>query len=110
MEPWQLEILQKLLKTEVKEVEEGTRIYVSSKTYGDSRFHLLSKTYDVVQIEQTNIDEKWGSRIHLQSDEIPAVLKTLLAWYLEDVRARQESAAAFAPIDDPFGDNDEHPF
>src|SRR5947209_19049031 len=84
MEHWQQEALQALLTTEVKHVEDGTRVYVSSKTYGDSRFHLLSKRYDGVQLEQTNIDEKWGSRVVLQADELPAVLKTLLSWYLEE--------------------------
>src|SRR6266567_3796641 len=91
MEQWQRDALEALLKTETKQVEEGTRVYVSSKTYGDSRFHLLSKKYDGIQIEQTNIDEKWGSRVNLQSDELPAVLGTLFIWYLEGVRQRSEA-------------------
>jgi hypothetical protein len=108
MEQWQLDALQALLKTETKQVEEGTRVYVSSKTYGDSRFHLLSKKYDGIQIEQTNIDDKWGSRVNLQSDELPAVLGTLLTWYLEGERLRNEEAAP--GDDDGLGDLDEHPF
>ncbi len=109
MEQWQIEAIQQLLGTTVKEVEEGSRVYVSSKTYGDSRFHLLSKKYDGVQIEQTNIEEKWGSRVHLQGDEIPQVLKTLLTWYLEDVHQSQSEQAA--PATDYLGDmDDSQPF
>ena len=89
MEQWQIEALQALLAMETKQVEE-TRVYVSSKTYGDSRFHLLSRRYDGVQIEQTHIDEKWGSRVQLYTDEVPAVLRTLLSWYLEDVKQEQD--------------------
>ena len=92
MEPWQLEALQALLSTETKQVEVG-RVYTSSHTYGDSRFHLLSKRYDGVQIEQTNIDDKWSSRITFQTDELPAVLKTLLSWHLEEVGRQQEALA-----------------
>ncbi len=102
MEPWQLEALQALLATETTEVEENSRVYVSSKTYGDSRFHLISKRYDGVQIEQTNIDDKWGSRVQLQHDEIPAALKTLLTWYLETKNPVQHT--------EDLGDLDDHPF
>jgi len=111
MEQWQRDALEALLKTETKQVEEGTRVYVSSKTYGDSRFHLLSKKYDSIQIEQTNIDEKWGSRINLQSDALSAVLGTLLTWYLEGVRPRSPRSEETIPgDDDALGDLDEHPF
>jgi hypothetical protein len=110
MEQWQHDALEALLATETKQVEEGTRVYVSSKTYGDSRFHLLSKKYDSIQIEQTNIDDKWGSRVNLQSDELPAVLGTLLTWYLEGVRPPSEEAAAGAGDDDLSDVEDEHPF
>jgi hypothetical protein len=74
---------------------------------------LLTSTDDVsnsyIQIEQTNIEDKWGSRVNLQSDELPAVLATLLAWYLEGVRKQQETDAA-SMADDALGDLDEHPF
>ncbi len=105
MEPWQIEALQALLATETKEVEEGTRVYVSSKTYGESRFHLMSRKYDGVQMEQTNIDEKWGSRVNLQTDELPAALKTLLCWYLEDVKKEQERKQS---SENDLGDVDTH--
>ncbi len=102
MQPWQVEALEALLATETTEVEANSRVYTSSKTYGDSRFHLISKRYDGIQIEQTNIDDKWGSRVQLQSDEIPATLKTLLTWYLETKNPAQH------PED--LGDLDDHPF
>jgi hypothetical protein len=108
MEQWQIDALQALLETETKEVEEGSRVYVSSKTYGDSRFHLLSKKYDSIQIEQTNVDEKYQNRVQLQNDELPAALKTMLIWYLDGIRQRNGLAAT--PDDDALGDLDEHPF
>ena len=88
MEQWQTELIEQLLATEVKEVEEGTRVYTSSKLYGDSRYHLLDKKYDGVQIEQINVEEKWGSRVLLREDEIPMVLKVMLGWWLEDARTK----------------------
>ncbi len=109
MEQWQLDALQALLATETTQVEENRRVYVSSKTYGDSRFHLLSKKYDGIQIEQTNIDEKWGSRVNLQTDELPAVLNTLLIWYLDGVRPRSDETAVDL-LEDELGDGDERPF
>ncbi len=109
MEQWQREALEALLATETKQVEEGSRVYVSSKTYGDSRFHVLSRKYDGVQIEQTNIEEKWGARVVLQSDELLAVLKTLLTWYLEDAHQRSEASAA-GMSDEDLDDLDAHPF
>lgn len=108
MESWQIEALQALLATETKQVEIG-RVYTSSQTYGDSRFHLLSKRYDGVQVEQTNIDDKWSSRITFQVDELPAVLKTFLTWHLEDVQ-RQQQEAPIAPDDTALDDLEDHPF
>jgi hypothetical protein len=108
LEEWQIDALATLLATETKEVEEGSRVYVSSKTYGDSRFHLLSKKYDGIQVEQTNIEDKWGSRVNLQTDEVPAVLKTLLSWYLEEVKKEQDRKPS--DDEDPLGDLDDNPF
>ncbi len=108
MEPWQVEALQALLATEIKQVEEA-RVYTSSKTYGESRFHLLSKRYRDILIEQTNIDDKWSSRVTFPMDELPAVLKTLLTWYLEDVQ-RQQQEAPMAPDETALDDLEEHPF
>jgi hypothetical protein len=102
MEQWQLEALQALLETQVKQVEE-TRVYTSSATYGNSRYHLIDKRYDGVQIEQINVDEKWGSRVLLQDDELPTVLKTLLTWYLDDVKEREHSRRELGDLEDyPF--------
>src|SRR5438094_5243111 len=80
LEPWQIEAFQKLLETNTKQVEED-RVYTSSSSYGSSLYHLIDKRYDGIQIEQIDTDEKWSKRVNFQSDELPAVLKTLLAWY-----------------------------
>jgi hypothetical protein len=102
MEQWQFEALQQLLSIEVHEVETGSRVYISSETYGTSRYHLVDRRFDGVQIEQIEVDEKWSKRVNLRDDEVPALLKTLLSWYLEDVRRKAEAEAS--------GDNDAHPF
>src|SRR5579875_2724824 len=99
MEQQQFEALQKLLQeTSVHEVEKDQRVYTSSSVYGSSRYHLLDKVHDGVQIEQMDVDEKWSKRINFCLDESPFVLKTLLIWYLE----------AMQPPDN--GDLDDHPF
>lgn len=108
MEQWQLEALQALLATETKQVEDA-RVYTSSKTYGDSRFHLLSKRYRDILIEQTNIDDKWGSRVTVPMDELPAVLKTLLTWHLEDVQQKLQQALA-NPDETTLDELEDHPF
>lgn len=111
LEQWQIEALQVLLEMKVKEVEAGERVYLSSGTYGNSRYHLVDKRYDGVQVEQVDIEEKWNKRINLYSDEIPALLKILLTWHLEDVRQANEiRAAAGSSGDDVLGDLDDHPF
>jgi|SRR5579859_710981 len=99
MEQWEIDAVQALLETSVNEVEPGQRVYVSSATYGSSRYHHIDKRHDGVQIEQTNVDDKWGSRVNLRSDEIPALLKTLLTWHLAELKAQQESQ-----------DENDHPF
>ncbi len=106
MEQWQLEAIQSLLATETKEVEPGTggRVYVSSKTYGSSLYHLLDKRDDSVQVEQVDINEKWNKRINIYDDELAEVLKTLLTWYLGDVHEREQQG------DVELGDLDDHPF
>jgi hypothetical protein len=104
VEQWQIDAIQKLLvDTEVKQVERK-RFYISSQTYGDSRYHLVDRRHNGVQIEQTTIDEKWGSRVNLQEDEIPAVLKVLLTWYLEDISQSQSNQ------EDDDLDLEAHPF
>ncbi len=114
MEQWQIDAIQALLETETKEVEAGQRLYTSSETYGNSRYHLLEKRYDGIQVEQVDIEEKWNKRVNLYSDEIPPILKTMLTWYLEGVRQRNETAATTPATssddDDSLGDLDDHPF
>jgi hypothetical protein len=109
LEPWQIEAIQALLTTPVNEVEANQRVYISSETYGHSRFHLIDKRYDGVQVEQVDIEEKWGKRVNLSSDELPHVLKTLLTWYLDE---RKREQACKALTDDTLDDldDDERPF
>lgn len=107
MEQWQVDELNKLMGTELREVESGSRIYSSSKTYGDSRFHMLSRKSGSIQIEQTNVDDKWGSRVIIQEDQFPEFLKTLITWHLDDVRKQQEYAQQ---SQDALGDLDNCPF
>ncbi len=108
MEQWQIDAIKELLETPVQEVEAGERVYLSSEQYGNSRFHLIDKRYDGIRIEQTNIEEKWGSKIHIQNDELPGFLKTLLAWHLTNVYDLLQSAKNNG--DDALGDLDDHPF
>jgi hypothetical protein len=107
MEQWQIDIVSKLLDTQTKEVEPGTRVYLSSQAYGDSRYHMVNKKYDGVQIEQTVVDDKWGSRVNLSDDELPGLLKTLLLWYFEAERKQQEYNKQQSAA---LGDLDDHPF
>lgn len=105
MQRQQFEALQKLLEeTSLNEVEKGQRVYISSSTYGSSRYHLLDRLDNSVQIEQMDIDEKWSKRINLYLDELPFVLKALATWYLEVAQPSDDS-----DVDD-LGDLDEHPF
>jgi hypothetical protein len=110
MEQWQIEAIQALLETEIKEVEAGSRVYTSSVTYGSSRYHLLDKFYDGIQVEQVDTGEKWSKRVSFASDEIPHVLKTLLTWYLTDAKQEQDRKQAVGDDDDALGDLDAHPF
>ncbi len=90
MEQWQIEAIQALLETETKEVELGQRVYTSSSSYGSSRYHLIEKRYDGVQLEQIETDEKWSKRVNFYSDETAPLLKTLLVWHLEQIRQQQQ--------------------
>ncbi len=86
-------VVQALLETKIQEVEEDQRVYISSGSYGNSRYHLLDKRYDGVQIEQVDTGEKWSKRINFSTDEIPVVLKTLLVWYLKGEKEKALIAA-----------------
>ena len=94
---WKIKAIEEILDCDAKQVEDK-RFYLSSKVYGDSRYHLIDKRHNGVQIEQLNIDEKWGSRTFLQEDEIKPFLKVLLQWYIDDA------------TDDSLSDLDDHPF
>jgi hypothetical protein len=118
MEQWQQEALEALFEAQIQEVEEGQRVYVSSDEYGKSVYHLVEKRSNGIQIEQIDVDEKWSKRINFSSDELPAVLKTLLLWHLEAVqeqqrlRAEQQApgAANLGGALDELDELDERPF
>jgi hypothetical protein len=105
MQPWPIEAIQVLLETKVSEVEEDQRVHTSSSTYGKSRSHLIEKRCDGIQREQVDADEKGSKRVTLYTDEISALLKTLLTWYLEDTQgeqARKQSSNDLGDLDHPF--------
>ena len=111
MEPWQIDAVKTLLETETKEVEAGERVYIASSTYGKSLYHLFDKKREGgVQVEQVDVDEKWNKRVNFYGDEMPAILKTLLDWYLKDVHERELRRQQVDLVDEELGDLDDHPF
>ena len=86
-------------RVSLQEVEAGYRVYVSDQVYGTSRFHVVSKKSDGIQIDQINIDEQWSKRINIPSGSLPAFLSIFLMWYLKTVEMPAE-----------LGDLDDHPF
>lgn len=114
MEQWEVEAIEALLETKTKEVEEF-RVYLSSPSYGTSRYHLVEELSGDVQIEQIDTGEKWSKRINFEADELPGLIKTLLTWHLEQVRAQRERAARAGATSgsgdfDDLGDLGDHPF
>lgn len=104
MTPEQIEQLRKLLEeTEVKEVEQGQRVYTSSSVYGISRYHLIDRDYYATHIEQIETGEKWSKRVTLYGDETKVLLACLIKWYFEDIEKKQKE-------NDALGDLDDHPF
>jgi hypothetical protein len=112
MEQWQIDAVNELLETSTKEVEPGERVYISSEEYGTSRYHMVDRDYDGVRIEQIEMSEKWSKRITLSPGEVPAFIKTLLLWHLDERKVAQERkdrSDSFL-IDDGTSDLDDHPF
>jgi hypothetical protein len=104
MDQWRLDAIFALLEMDDVHFVEPTRAYLSSAIYGNSRYHMIDKLPSgSVQIEQTTIDEKWGSRVKVEHDELPSLLKVLLDWYLEGQRPT-------AAPEESLGDLDDHPF
>jgi hypothetical protein len=114
MEQWLIDAIQGILGTSMIEVEEGQRVYSSSKNYGTSLYHLIDKRVDGIQIEQIDTDEKWSKRVILYDQEVLVLLKTLLIWHFEEVKERLDREAGKANDDflndDSLGDLDDHPF
>lgn len=104
---WQREALCCVLQTEVKELEADQRVYMSSEMYGNSRYHLVERRDDGIQLEQVDVGDRWNRRINFSQDEIPPLLKTLLLWYLKTVQPRRQHQEEEG---DGLGDVEEHPF
>jgi hypothetical protein len=110
LEPWKIEMLQQLLEANSTEVEVGQRVYISSEAYGNHRYHIVDRRYDGIQIEQLEMDEKWSKRMNFHRDEVPRLLKSLLTWYLEDMRKVPKGTSTTMSDVDDLGELDDHPF
>jgi hypothetical protein len=88
------EAFNNILDTDTKQLEED-RVYLSSQEFGTSRYHIVNLVRNGAQIEQTDVSEKWPSRVLIPLDEIPGLIKTLFEWYVQALRAA-------ATDDNPF--------
>lgn len=107
-EPWQMEVLHKLLQTKVKEVDEITHITTTIE-YGQRLHHLITNRCDCIQIDQVDVDEKYQQRIKLFAEEQAAILKTLLLWYFKEHEPKKKVDDNFL-ANDALGDLDDPPF
>jgi hypothetical protein len=106
LQSWEIAAIEALGEIDVVYVEDR-RAYISSKIFGTSRFLLVEQHYnESIQLEQINDAEKGDSRVVIQVDELPCLLKVLLCWYLE---ARKPPSAT-AVAQEPLYDLDERPF
>ena len=93
------------LELRASEVEEpNERYYLSSFSYGSSRYHILSESYGDVQIEQTSIDEKYSQRVKFCKDELSSLLYILLVWYKRGIKQNEAYGL------DGLAGLDDHPF
>jgi len=86
-----------------QELEPGTRFYTSSEVYGKSRYHMIDKKGDGLQIEQTNIDEQWSKRVNFTSDEISRLLAVVAFLHVKELEKTLNQ-------DDSLGSLDDNPF
>lgn len=87
-----------ILPENFSEIESGTRWYLSSTDYAQTRFHVLSLLSDGIQVDQTNIDDKYkpAIRVNFQHDEIPGLIHILLSLYSDQLEQ------SFNSKDEPF--------
>jgi hypothetical protein len=88
------------------------RVYLASPWYGQSRYHVVTREWDQIVIEQCDHGEKYQQRIILEEPEFAPLLRRLLRWHFEAV---QESREGIQQAPEGFGDDpdtldDEHPF
>lgn len=96
-----------ILQSDIKQVEERDgyeRFYSSSSSYGESRYHILSRQLgDGFVIEQNDLEDKYkpAVRIQIKQDEVPGIIKALLCSYQNDLNH-------YSPVEETS--LDDHPF
>lgn len=81
-----------------------TRTYSESTSHGGSRYHIVSKSWDDFYLEQHELSQKYPDKITYASEELPALISTLLGFYLESVKPSDPN------IPDDLAGLDDHPF
>lgn len=112
LEDLDIDMVLELLKNGSPKMVELTRMYSTSSTYGENRYHIVSQKKDgSIQIEQTNVDEKWPSRVVLMEDQLGDMLLMLVRGYVEYQKKLLSQQTDFLNIEgDIPGDLDGHPF
>lgn len=81
------------LDSRATEVETGTRWYLAGPYHSEARFHTISMEWQGVQIDQTNVDDKYkqGVRVNFEEEEIPGLIKILLTAYAKNILEKDAS-------------------
>lgn len=99
--------LAKLGEVPVKVEASIFRYYSSSQHYAETRAHLITGLDDGIQIDQTNLDDKYkpAIRINFEYDQVPRLISTLTRWYLDHLALYNSSSTP-----EELGELDDHPF
>jgi hypothetical protein len=115
MEQWQIDALSALLQGEdpkgsAVDIHEK-RVYLSSPWYGQSRYHVITRDWDQLIIDQCDHGEKYQQRIILEEPEFAPFLRRLLRWHFEAIQeSREPTPQATAGDSDDPDEVDERPF
>ncbi len=115
MEQWQIEAITALLRGEdpagsVADINEK-RVYLASPWYGQSRYHVVTREWDQLIIEQCDHGEKYQQRIILEEPEFAPLLRRLLRWHFEAVQEGKEPTEQAPEGEGSASDElDERPF
>lgn len=113
LEQWQVDAVLELLDLEKhKDNFKGLtfvqvsdeRTYSQSTSHGSSRYHIVSKSWDDFYLEQHDLSQKYPDKISYPTEELPALISTLLGFYLESVKPSDPT------IPDDLAGLDDHPF